>query len=187
MLAYERRHGDGATARRAQPRGTAAASGAAGRGRAIAGRSCPPLADAIAARQTAPCCCAPTKGVILAHRLDSTRRSIALRIAMLAPISWRTPPRHYGPWELVTSLLTEALVARGVDVDAVRHAGPLDRGQARRRLPAPLLRRPEHRRQGLGDAPRRPCLRARRRVRPDPQPGRFRAARLLAARRRRRW
>jgi glycosyltransferase involved in cell wall biosynthesis len=40
----------------------------------------------------------------------------ALRIAMLAPISWRTPPRHYGPWELVTSLLTEALVAKGVDV-----------------------------------------------------------------------
>ena len=35
---------------------------------------------------------------------------------MLAPISWRTPPHHYGPWELVTSLLTEALVARGVDV-----------------------------------------------------------------------
>src|SRR3979411_1757163 len=35
---------------------------------------------------------------------------------MLAPISWRTPPRHYGPWEQVTSLLTEALVARGVDV-----------------------------------------------------------------------
>src|SRR3546814_17066714 len=42
-----------------------------------------------------------------------TRR---MRVAMLAPISWRTPPRHYGPWELVTSLLTEALVARGVDV-----------------------------------------------------------------------
>lgn len=39
-----------------------------------------------------------------------------MRIAMLAPISWRTPPRHYGPWELVTSLLAEALVARGADV-----------------------------------------------------------------------
>ncbi len=39
-----------------------------------------------------------------------------MRIAMLAPVSWRTPPRHYGPWEQVTSLLTEALVARGVDV-----------------------------------------------------------------------
>lgn len=35
---------------------------------------------------------------------------------MLAPIAWRTPPTHYGPWELMTSLLTEGLVARGVDV-----------------------------------------------------------------------
>ena len=35
---------------------------------------------------------------------------------MLAPISWRVPPRHYGPWEQFASLLTEGLVARGVDV-----------------------------------------------------------------------
>ena len=35
---------------------------------------------------------------------------------MLAPVAWRTPPRAYGPWELVTSLLTEGLVERGVDV-----------------------------------------------------------------------
>ena len=35
---------------------------------------------------------------------------------MLAPIAWRVPPRHYGPWELVVSRLTEGLVARGVDV-----------------------------------------------------------------------
>ena len=39
-----------------------------------------------------------------------------MKIAMLAPISWRTPPRAYGPWELVTSLLTEGLVRRGVEV-----------------------------------------------------------------------
>ena len=39
-----------------------------------------------------------------------------LRLAMLSPIAWRTPPRHYGPWERVVSLLTEGLVARGVDV-----------------------------------------------------------------------
>lgn len=37
-------------------------------------------------------------------------------MAVLAPISWRTPPQHYGPWELFASLLTEGLVARGVDV-----------------------------------------------------------------------
>jgi len=39
-----------------------------------------------------------------------------LRIAVLAPIAWRVPPRHYGPWELFASLLTEGLVARGHDV-----------------------------------------------------------------------
>lgn len=47
---------------------------------------------------------------------------------MLAPISWRVPPRHYGPWERVVSLLTEGLVERGIDVtlfasaDSVTHA-----------------------------------------------------------------
>jgi glycosyltransferase involved in cell wall biosynthesis len=35
---------------------------------------------------------------------------------MLAPISWRVPPRHYGPWEQFVSLLTEGLVSRGVDI-----------------------------------------------------------------------
>ncbi len=39
-----------------------------------------------------------------------------LKIAILAPISWRVPPRHYGPWEQFVSLLTEGLVARGVEV-----------------------------------------------------------------------
>jgi glycosyltransferase involved in cell wall biosynthesis len=40
----------------------------------------------------------------------------ALRVAVLAPISWRVPPRHYGPWEQFASLLTEGLVERGIDV-----------------------------------------------------------------------
>ena len=39
-----------------------------------------------------------------------------MRIAMLAPISWRVPPREYGPWERVVAILTEGLVARGIDV-----------------------------------------------------------------------
>ena len=39
-----------------------------------------------------------------------------MNIAMLAPIAWRTPPRHYGPWENVAALLTEGLVACGHDV-----------------------------------------------------------------------
>ena len=39
-----------------------------------------------------------------------------LRVGMLAPIAWRVPPRHYGPWERVVSLLTEGLVRAGADV-----------------------------------------------------------------------
>src|SRR5260221_11871633 len=39
-----------------------------------------------------------------------------MKLAMLAPIAWRTPPKHYGPWESIASLLTEGLVSRGVDV-----------------------------------------------------------------------
>ena len=46
----------------------------------------------------------------------TVRSRSPLRVAVLAPISWRTPPVHYGPWELFASLLTEGLVARGVDV-----------------------------------------------------------------------
>jgi len=48
--------------------------------------------------------------------MTTTRRAERLRVAVLAPISWRTPPRHYGPWEQFASLLTEGLVERGVDV-----------------------------------------------------------------------
>lgn len=35
------------------------------------------------------------------------------RIAILAPVAWRTPPRAYGAWETVASNITEGLVARG--------------------------------------------------------------------------
>lgn len=45
-----------------------------------------------------------------------TRSAGSLRVAVLSPIAWRTPPRHYGPWELFASLLTEGLVARGHNV-----------------------------------------------------------------------
>jgi glycosyltransferase involved in cell wall biosynthesis len=39
-----------------------------------------------------------------------------MRLALLGPIAWRTPPRHYGPWELITGLLADGLARRGVDV-----------------------------------------------------------------------
>ncbi|CAI7974082.1 Glycosyltransferase family 4 protein [Frankia sp. Hr75.2] len=39
-----------------------------------------------------------------------------MRIAILAPVAWRTPPRHYGPWEQVASTIAEGLLGHGVDV-----------------------------------------------------------------------
>jgi len=41
---------------------------------------------------------------------------MSLRIALLGPIAWRTPPRAYGPWELVAGLLADGLADRKVDV-----------------------------------------------------------------------
>lgn len=39
-----------------------------------------------------------------------------MKIAMISPIAWRTPPSHYGPWEQVVSLLTEGLFNMGLNV-----------------------------------------------------------------------
>ena len=62
-------------------------------------------------------------GVRRAEAEDLTDQIVAsrsgpcgLRVAVLAPIAWRVPPRHYGPWEQFASLLTEGLVDRGVQV-----------------------------------------------------------------------
>lgn len=38
------------------------------------------------------------------------------RVAILAPVAWRTPPRQYGAWETVASNIAEGLVARGWNV-----------------------------------------------------------------------
>ena len=61
--------------------------------------------------------------------MDGSAVERTLRIAMLSPIAWRTPPRHYGPWERVVSLLTEGLVARGVDVTLFATADSVTRGK----------------------------------------------------------
>jgi glycosyltransferase involved in cell wall biosynthesis len=39
-----------------------------------------------------------------------------MKIAVLAPVAWRTPPRHYGPWEQVASNIAEGLIKKGVEV-----------------------------------------------------------------------
>jgi glycosyltransferase involved in cell wall biosynthesis len=50
---------------------------------------------------------------------------------MLSPVAWRTPPRHYGPWESVVSLLTEGLIAKEVDVTLFATSDSKTRGALR--------------------------------------------------------
>ncbi|MES2807754.1 MAG: glycosyltransferase family 4 protein [Bacteroidota bacterium] len=39
-----------------------------------------------------------------------------MKVAVLSPVAWRTPPRHYGPWEQVSSNIAEGLVKLGMEV-----------------------------------------------------------------------
>ena len=68
-------------------------------------------------------------------------RADRMKIALLGPIAWRTPPRHYGPWEQVTGLLAEGLVAAGHDVTLFATLDSRHDGRPRRRLPAGRTRR----------------------------------------------
>ncbi|HWP43563.1 MAG TPA: glycosyltransferase [Blastocatellia bacterium] len=65
-----------------------------------------------------------------------------MQIAVLAPISWRVPPRHYGPWERVVSLLTEGLVSRGIDVTLFATADSLTRARLVSACPRPYSEDP---------------------------------------------
>jgi glycosyltransferase involved in cell wall biosynthesis len=39
-----------------------------------------------------------------------------MRVAILSPVAWRTPPRHYGPWEQMASNIAEGMVKKGAEV-----------------------------------------------------------------------
>ncbi len=60
-----------------------------------------------------------------------------MRIAMLSPIAWRTPPRHYGPWEQVVSWLTEGLHRLGVEVTLYATADSQTEARLRAVAPRP--------------------------------------------------
>lgn len=51
-----------------------------------------------------------------------------MKVAILAPVAWRTPPVHYGPWEQMASNLAEGLVKLGVEVTLFASADSLTAG-----------------------------------------------------------
>lgn len=60
-----------------------------------------------------------------------------MRLAMISPISWRTPPRSYGPVESVVSVLTEGLVEAGIDVTLFATADSITRARLAGPCPGP--------------------------------------------------
>lgn len=52
-----------------------------------------------------------------------------MKIAILSPVAWPTPPRGYGPWEQVASNIAEGLVRRGHDVTLFATADSLTAGK----------------------------------------------------------
>jgi glycosyltransferase involved in cell wall biosynthesis len=39
-----------------------------------------------------------------------------VKVAVLSPVAWRTPPEHYGPWEQVAYNIAEGISKKGIDV-----------------------------------------------------------------------
>ncbi|RHA42671.1 glycosyltransferase family 4 protein [Cellulomonas rhizosphaerae] len=66
---------------------------------------------------------------------SARHREAAVRIAVLASIAHRVPPRDYGPWEQVASTLAEGLVSRGHDVTLFATADSLTSARLRSTAP----------------------------------------------------
>ncbi len=52
-----------------------------------------------------------------------------MKVAVLSPACWRTPPLHYGPWEQVASNIAEGLVDRGIDVTLFATGDSITKGK----------------------------------------------------------
>ncbi len=52
-----------------------------------------------------------------------------MKIAILSPIAWRTPPVKYGPWEQVASGIAEGLIEKGIDVTLFATGNSLTKGK----------------------------------------------------------
>jgi len=52
-----------------------------------------------------------------------------MKVALLSPIAWRTPPRHYGPWERVVALLAKGLSQLGLDITLFATADSISPGE----------------------------------------------------------
>ena len=52
-----------------------------------------------------------------------------MKIAILSPVAWRTPPLKYGPWEQVASNIAEGLVEKGMEVTLFATGDSVTKGE----------------------------------------------------------
>ncbi len=62
-----------------------------------------------------------------------------MKIAVLSPIHWRTPPRIYGPWELIASYVAEGMVKKGHEVTLYATGDSVTKARLRSICPRPIM------------------------------------------------
>lgn len=60
-----------------------------------------------------------------------------MKVAILAPVVWRTPPKQYGPWEQVASNVAEGLALKNLEVTLFATADSQTRGTLMSIAPQP--------------------------------------------------
>lgn len=66
-----------------------------------------------------------------------------MKIGILAPIAWRTPPRKYGPWEQICANLADGLTERGHDVYLFATSDSVTKAHLLSVCPSPLGENPQ--------------------------------------------
>ncbi|NBC65648.1 MAG: glycosyltransferase [Bacteroidetes bacterium] len=52
-----------------------------------------------------------------------------MKVAILSPIAWRTPPAKYGPWEQVASNIAEGLIENNIDITLFATGNSITKGR----------------------------------------------------------
>jgi glycosyltransferase involved in cell wall biosynthesis len=65
-----------------------------------------------------------------------------MKIAILSPLAWRTPPERYGPWEQVASSVAEGMVSMGIDVTLFASGDSVTAGKLAHVIPHPYAEDP---------------------------------------------
>lgn len=65
-----------------------------------------------------------------------------MNVAILSPITWRTPPRKYGPWEQIAAIIADGLFERGINVTLFATGDSLTQGKLQSVCKIPLSEDP---------------------------------------------